>query len=337
MANIDPSQSGTDAADAAILAWDIGGTWVKLGWVWGGRLLVRDELEVRRGESFIDLLERMVGFSGELGAQAGVVSGAGVRVGMAFPGIIEPGTGRILSTPEGKFDDAVELDVAGWVKRRTGWGLVVEGDANAALAGEWRHGAAVGVDNVVMMTLGTGIGTAVVMGGRPLRGAHGQAGILGGHFLVNLHGAECQCGAVGCLETESASWSLSRRVREHSGFGNSALASLETVDYAALFRLAGQGDAVAREVRDASIRAWSAGVVSLVHAYDPELVLLGGGVMASAGEIVPRVAEYVARHAWAPWGSVRVEAARLGNDAGLMGVAWLASQGGRQTEGGTGE
>ncbi|MFM1945437.1 MAG: hypothetical protein RI897_4419, partial [Verrucomicrobiota bacterium] len=176
MANIDPEENDTAAEGAFVLAWDIGGTLVKLGWVRGGRLLVRGELEVRRGELFVDLLERMVGFSGELGARAGVVGGAGVRVGMAFPGIIEPVTGRILSTPEGKFDDAVELDVAGWVKRRTGWDLVVDGDANAALAGEWRHGAAVGVDNVVMMTLGTGIGTAVMMGGRPLRGAHGQAG-----------------------------------------------------------------------------------------------------------------------------------------------------------------
>jgi glucokinase len=177
-----------------------------------------------------------------------------------------------------------------------------------------------------MMTLGTGMGTAVRVEGRPLRGAHGQAGILGGHLLANLQGARCQCGAVGCLETEGASWSLPGRIREREGFPSSMMANAEVLDYANLFRCAAAGDGLAVEVRDASIRAWSAGVVALVHAYDPELVLLGGGVMASAGEILPQVADYVRQHAWTPWGSVRVAAAKLGNDAGLMGAAWLASR-----------
>ncbi len=327
MVNIDHSRGLGGAAEHPVLAWDIGGTSVKLGWVQGGGLLARTELAVDPGEALSFLLERAAGVSRDLAKDIGAGSGAGLRVGMAFPGIIEPRTGRILSTPKGKFDDAAELDVLGWLRNRFGWEVVVNGDANAALAGEWRFGAAVGVDNVVMMTLGTGIGTSVIVEGRPLRGVHGQAGILGGHLLAKLDGDPCSCGALGCVETEGASWSLARRVREHPDYDSSVMAALEDLDYAGLFRCAAGGDRLAVEVRDASIRAWSAGIVSLVHAYDPELVLLGGGVMGSADEILPRVVEYVGQHAWTPWGRVRVKAAQLGNDAGLMGAAWLASGG----------
>jgi glucokinase len=98
------------------------------------------------------------------------------------------------------------------------------------------------------------------------------------------------------------------------------------VDYASLFRAAKAGDTLALEIREQSLQVWSALVVSLIHAYDPERVILGGGVMGSAEEILPAISHHVRRHAWTPWGTVEVAAAELGNDAGLIGITSLASE-----------
>jgi glucokinase len=170
------------------------------------------------------------------------------------------------------------------------------------------------------MTFGTGIGGAAMIEGRLLRGKHFQAGCLGGHLVADYHGRACTCGSVGCLEAEASTWSLPSICAAHPLFGGSALAALPHIGFEELFRLAGSGDACALAVRDQCIRVWSAGAVSLIHAYDPEVLVLGGGAMGAAEQILPPLREYVARHAWTPWGKVEVRPAALGNRASLLGA-----------------
>jgi glucokinase len=98
------------------------------------------------------------------------------------------------------------------------------------------------------------------------------------------------------------------------------------LDYATVFRLAAAGDAVAGEAVAHSIRVWAAAIVSLIHAYDPERVVVGGGLMRSSEMILPGLRDYVSRHAWTPWGKVEVAPAVLGNRAGMLGVADLLQQ-----------
>ena len=98
---------------------------------------------------------------------------------------------------------------------------------------------------------------------------------------------------------------------------------MKILDYAAVFRVAAQGDKLAVALRDQSIRVWSAALVNLIHAYDPECAVIGGGIMRSGSIILPRMRRYVAEHAWTPWGRVQIKAAALGNDAGMLGVATL--------------
>lgn len=309
-----------------VLACDVGGTRIKLGLVGGSDLLARAEIPAETCKGLGAALERISASCEALCREAQVEQRNLAGFGLAFPGIIEPATDRILSTPAGKFDDAKALDTRGCVERLLGLPLLVCNDANAALAGEWRFGAARGCRSVVMLTLGTGVGTAVVMDGVALRGQHGQAGCLGGHLLANVDGRDCLCGSVGCVESEASTWALPAQAQAHPAFHASALKHEPVVDYAAVFRLAAQGDAVAVALRDRSLRVWAAGVVSLIHAYDPEKVVMGGGVMRSAAFILPRICEYVARHAWTPWGRVEVVSAALGNDAGLLGAAYLTQQ-----------
>ncbi len=310
-----------------VLACDVGGTRIKCGLVASGRLLTQTEIPAEPASGLAAALERIAAERAGLLRAAGLPGTEPAALGLAFPGIIEPRTGRVLSTPAGKFDDAPRLDLSAHVRRLFGTAVVVDNDANAALAGEWQYGAARGCRSAVMMTLGTGVGTSVIIEGLPLRGPHGQAGCLGGHLLANAHGRSCSCGAVGCVETEASTWALPGLAQADPAYAASALAREGVIDYEAVFRLAGAGDLLAANLRDRSLQVWSAALVSLIHAYDPERVVLGGGIMRSEDAILPALRAYAAKHAWTPWGNVEIVPATLGNHAGILGMAWLAERG----------
>jgi glucokinase len=115
-------------------------------------------------------------------------------------------------------------------------------------------------------------------------------------------------------------------VRETAGFDESSLAGAARIDFKTLFAAARNEDAVACIVRQHCLKVWAVTAVTLIHAYDPEVVIFGGGVMQSAEAILPFVEEYVRRHAWAKWGTPRVCAAILGGNAPLLGAVPLLSE-----------
>jgi glucokinase len=243
----------------------------------------------------------------------------------SFCGLADTRIGRVVSTNQ-KYDDAVEVDFVGWSKQEFGLLLRIENDARMALLGESYAGAARGFEDVVMTTLGTGIGGAAMIAGSLVRGKHAQAGCLGGHLPVLFNGRTCTCGNIGCPEAEAAGWSIPLVARDWQGYSNSALGKDEPLNFEKLFRYAEHGDAVATALRDRCLQIWAASTTGLIHAYDPEIVVYGGGVMKSAGIILPFVQAYVEKHAWTPWGKVKVRAAELGNNAGLLGAIPLLSE-----------
>lgn len=242
-------------------------------------------------------------------------------IGFGFCGLVDGVRSRVSST-NGKFVDATEIDLNAWSQREFSLPLRLENDARLALLGECLAGAGQGETDVVMFTLGTGIGGVAMIGGKPLQGKHGQAGVLGGHTPVTLNGRRCTCGAMGCAESEASGWALPLVCREWPGFAASSLAA-RPIDFEALFACAGEGDKVALEIREHCLKVWGTAAVSAIHAFDPELLLYGGGVMKSADVIVPHIQAHVDCNAWTPWGKVRVRAAHLGNDAALLGVIAL--------------
>jgi glucokinase len=243
-------------------------------------------------------------------------------VALGFCGLADARIGRVVSTNK-KYEDAPSIDFNEWSNREFGLRFGIENDARMALLGERHVGAARGCDNVVMITLGTGIGGAAMVEGKLLRGKHAQAGCLGGHLPAKVGGRACTCGAIGCLEAEASGWALPLIAREWNGFSASGLARAEKINFQALFGLADRGDRVAGEIREYCLQVWASAAVGLVHAYDPERIVMGGGVMRSAEAILPYIQAYVNDHAWTPWGKVQVVGARLGNDAGLFGAVPL--------------
>jgi glucokinase len=238
-------------------------------------------------------------------------------IALSFCGIVDNLAGRIIQT-NGRYRDAPDIDFPEWARRRFGLALRIENDARTALLGEWVVGAARDFDDVVMIILGTGVGGAAMIGGKLLRGKHSQAGCLLGHFGAEIEGRLCSCGNLGCVEAEASTAVLDSICREHPKYPASSLRDLERLTFKDIFFHADAGDICARDVRERCVQVWAAATVSWIHAYDPEVIVFGGGVMSAAAAILPSIKTYVDRHAWTPWGKVELRKAVLGNEASLF-------------------
>lgn len=307
------------------LAVDFGGRRIKLGLIRDGVVRAYRVIPAKSEQPLTERLVEVADELKELLAHESLKASNCSGLAFAYPSIIDTPQARICDH-FGKFGDAAALDLRRWAQEAFGLGFAIDNDARMALIGEWQYGAGRGCDNLAVLTLGTGLGASAVIEGRVLRGAHGQAGILGGHTTINYHGGPCVCGNLGCAEAEASTWRLQELAAAVPDFSHSALAKEPLIDYAAVFRLAAEGDAVARTLREHSLKVWSVAVVNLIHAYDPEKVILAGGIMRSASVIVPAVQQWVQRHAHTPWGQVQVVPSMLGDQAALLAGEWLLKE-----------
>lgn len=309
---------------------DLGGSHATIAVVRGGDILASEEVAL---DSALDL-QPCLGIFAEsirkLLHESRLEARQCAGIALGFCGLADARIGRVVSTNK-KYEDAPSIDFRAWAEQEFGLRFAIENDARMALLGERHVGAAQGYDNVVMITLGTGIGGAALIEGKLLRGKHAQAGCLGGHLPAKVGGRLCTCGAIGCLESEGSGWALPFVAREWKGFERSALASRE-INFRSVFECADAGDAVAVGVRDYCFQVWATAAVGLIHAYDPEIVVFGGGVMRRADEILPFIKRYTDAHAWTPWGKVKIAAAKLGNHAGLFGAIPLLDEDSRRLQ-----
>jgi glucokinase len=307
------------------LAIDFGGTHATLGVVDDRTLLASETIDTDRAKSIAAVLPRIAETLQTLLKQVSLrlEDCAGVSVGIAA--LVDSRIGRVVGTNV-KYEDSREIDMDAWSRKTLGLPLRIENDARMALLGEFYAGAARGFTEVVMMTLGTGIGGVAMIEGKLLRGKHAQAGCLGGHLPTLFNGRPCSCGAIGCAESEAGGWALPGVVKDWPGISDSSLSRYPEVGFKELFEDAAHGDRIAVTIRDRCLNIWAVDAVALVHAYDPEIIVIGGGVMKSADVIVPYVEGYVQKHAWTPWGKVQVHAAALGNNAALLGAIPLLSE-----------
>lgn len=303
---------------------DMGGTSIKAGIVEGGKLKETRSTPSHAEKDFNSTISRISALIRELmdASEYGPEELGGI--GLGVPGIVNVDRNIVLDINK-KHIGAIDYDFNVWCSGEFNLPLVMENDARAALVGEWKNGAGAGFDNIVMITLGTGVGGAALINGNLLYGKHYQAGCLGGHFTVNYNGRRCTCGNIGCVEAEASSWSLDRLVEEFPGMDAEKETGEGSVDFEQLFAWYGEGNKTAREIISHCLKVWSSGIVSLIHAYDPELVILSGGIMKSKQYIVPFVQEWVDRYAWTPGGRVEVRPARWTQNAALYGLNHLIS------------
>jgi len=248
-----------------------------------------------------------------------------MAVGVACAGNIDSETGVVFSA---RHLPLADFPLASYLEEALRLPVYVDNDVNAAICAEVVSGVAQGLAEVVMLTLGTGVGGGLWLGGRLYRGASGGAGELG-HMVVRAGGLPCACGGHGCLEVYASGRALVRYAATRAGDPVSdpqgVLAGLQEAGRLTgpeVTRLAAQGYPGALEAVGELSRWLGVGLINITDIFDPEMIVVGGGV-AEAGELLLEPArELVRRHALPPGRDrVRIESARLGNEAGLVGAA----------------
>ena len=301
------------------VAIDLGGTAVKLGVFEHGRLVVADEFAA---------LDGRIGLDEVAGRIDRLLDGERPdAIGIAVPGIVDPEGSRLIAA-HGKYAELHDLDLSAWTRTRFGSTAVVENDARAALIGEITDGSARGARDAVLVVLGTGIGTAAILDGRIVRGRHGHAAVLGGHITLDLDGPRCPCGNVGCAEALASTWALAK----DASAGDLALgpelaarlAEAGTLGIRDLVETRDEPESAA--ILDRYIRTWAAVIVTQCHAFDPDVVVVTGGVMRAADVILPALRERVHADLWSS--SFRPPFVTPGDPATsvLRGLAALAAR-----------
>ncbi len=296
------------------LAIDLGGSRAKMAVVSGEAMGPVAILPVDHKAPLAQTLTAVAEQGRRLLREAGTVPDA---VAMALPGIVH--RGRAVAS-NGKYAEASSFPWNDWAKRVFGTGIALINDAAAALYGEMAHGVARGADAVALLMIGTGIGTAAAQQGRVLEGKHGTMGMLGGHIAIDMHLKRvCTCGNIGCLEAWAGTWALDELARTDPAFPQSSLASSPPVDYRALSDGMAQGDALSLRLFDTVTTALGMGAVNLIHAYDPEVLVLSGGPCHMPA-LCEGIRRYVHQYAWTPWGQVDIRAALNPEASALWGL-----------------
>jgi len=298
---------------------DMGGTRVKIGLVGEGKLLADATIPA---SAHGKLTDRLIEIGDKVDELLKDLKAQPTGIGIALPSIVDHVRSKVLSKYV-KYPDAQDVDFDKWAMQRWKIPVALENDAKAALVGEWQYGNGKGCRDLVLITLGTGVGSAVMMDGKLLSGRNFVAGNLGGHMTINVNGKECNCGNIGCLETESSTWTLRDDVTSSAGFAASALSKEKEIDFKILFQLAAQGDHLAIQVRDKCLKAWSLGVISLIHAFDPERIVVGGGIMMSGDLVLSHISEMIRKHSWVKDNPPELISAAHPDFAGILGMYYL--------------
>jgi glucokinase len=251
-------------------------------------------------------------------------------IGIASPGPLDPRTGVVIAPPNLPGWDHVPLSDI--MHQEFGLEVHINNDANLAGLAEYRFGAGRDTRDLVYLTVSTGIGGGIICDGRLLMGAHGLAGEPG-HTTVEPNGPLCNCGQVGCLECMASGPAIARQATAWIGQGQDSLLSAqlhgggeltaEMVGKAAL-----EGDKVAMQAVARAARYLGIGVLNLIHIFDPDRVVLGGGVSRLGPLLFDPVRTWVRDHAMAPvQREIPILPAALGDQVGLLGaVAWAAEK-----------
>jgi glucokinase len=287
---------------------DVGGTKIASGRVEADGSLSSHGWKPTPTTSQAELLDALEGVARALLAEGDVAA-----VGLGVPSRIDQVAHRVVGSVHVPLSG---VDLAGEMTSRLGVPAVVDNDGNVAAVAEWRCGAGRGVDDLVMITLGTGIGAGLILDGKPYRGGRGAGAELG-HMVVQVDGPPCGAGCPGHGHFEAlASGRAADAAARELGLANGG----------ELVERGRDGDAAALDALTRIGRVVGAGMVSIVNVFNPELIAVGGGFGGAAGELVLGPArEFVRAEALEPGrDAVRIVVAELGPEAGVIGAGLMA-------------
>lgn len=306
---------------------DLGGTGIKAGVVdESGTILAKGSAPTGRERPYQAVIADIAALCTRVAAQAGTPMEEVAAMGVGVPGIYNPETGVIPFCTNLGWHDVPFVEE---MHKHLNLPVHVDNDATVAGYAESIAGVSAGTRASVFLTLGTGVGGGIVLGGRPYSGVHGIGSEIG-HMILQMDGEPCTCGNEGCFERYASATAIIREARRavkkdpQSMMMKNCGGNPERINAKIVIDCAKAGDKTARAVFDAYVRALAHGIISIINVLDPEIIVLGGGVSMAGEFLLNAVREAVKPLIFfktMPY--ARIELARLGADAGIIGAALL--------------
>ena len=304
---------------------DLGGTFIKGGIVNDkGEIVVKDKVPTESEKGSDGVAENIASLVGSLLKKANMNHSDIVGIGMGVPGMIDGERGEVIYSNNLGWE---HFFISEKVEKLTGIGVKIANDANVAALGETIFGCGKNYNNTVMLTLGTGVGGGIVIGGKLFEGNR-SAGAELGHSVVLAGGAPCTCGRLGCLEAYASATALIRETKKKMLEDKESkmwqIGSLDKVDGKVAFDYK-DSDTSAKAVVNNYIRMLGVGITNIANVFRPEAIILGGGVCAQGDNLILPLKAQLERDIFAgdKGPSVEILIAELGNDAGILGACAL--------------
>ncbi|HWP43874.1 MAG TPA: ROK family protein [Blastocatellia bacterium] len=314
-------------SDQVFIGIDLGGTTVKGALVTGAGEIVHEVRAETEQHSSERLLEQIIEMINSL-RNHDRAAGRAAAVGIGIPGLVNRKTKRIEVMPN--LPPLSDMDITAELARQSGLPVVMDNDANAAAYAELQAGVARGRREVFFVTLGTGIGSGLIIDGKIYRGATGFAGEFG-HMTIDPEGIECACGNIGCLETIASGPNIVRRTRERlyrdrtSSLSRLAIPRDRELTAEDIAHAASQGDEMAQVMMERTGMFLGIAIAAVINLLNVEMVVMGGGVMEAGDLILKPTIKETRRRAFPPsFNSCEIVIAQLGPSAGMIGAALLA-------------
>jgi len=308
---------------------DLGGSKIAAALVCpDGQVLSQQSIPTLADEGVDAVVHRMLAAIDSISARSGQSQSIMAGVAIASAGAIDSSLGLVTHSPN--LPGWRDVPLKEMVEKATGLDTIVVNDASAAALGEKCFGAAQGVNNMVWVTVSTGIGAGIMLNGRLYEGPSGTAGEVG-HMTIDVNGPRCSCGNVGCLELLASGKAVAREARRLVSQGvktkiiEYAEGEMDNISAKTVAEAAQQGDAVARQVIFKAASYLGVGLANLVNILNPEMIVIGGGLSKMGNLLLDPARQVVAENAFhLPAEKVRIVATQLGDCAGLLGAAAFA-------------
>lgn len=305
---------------------DLGGTNIAAGIVdENNNIVAKGSVPTNMPRSADAIIDDMAALAKSLLKDASIPMSEVKWVGVGTPGTVNCETGIIEYSNNLRFDNVPMVKM---MEQRLGKKVYIENDANAAAFGEYKAGAAKGAGSAIVITLGTGIGSGIIIGGKILHGIGFAGGELG-HTVIVYGGRECTCGRRGCWEAYASATGLANMTKEamlehkDSVMWKITNRSLDNVNGKTAFDAMRAGDEAGKEVVEKYVNYLGCGLVNAVNIFQPEILCLGGGICKEGENLTRPLEEIIRKEAYSRYSKkkTRLCVAKLGNDAGIIGAA----------------
>lgn len=310
---------------------DLGGTNIAVGITDENGTIIYKQSEKTNasGKSFENLVSHIADTAKKAVKSAGYDMNGICAVGMGTPSCVNPETGLLVNANNLGWQNVPLLSE---MKKHFDCPVFIQNDASCAALGEKLAGAAVSSDNVIMVTLGTGVGGGIILDGKIWGGCDGMGAEIG-HTKLVFGGEQCTCGQHGCFECYASATALIRQTKtaaekDPESIINDICVNENEITAKTAFDAAKRGDNTAKKVVDKYIRYLSAGLSSLITIFRPQTVIIGGGISSEGEYLIEPLKKRLAEDVFSAEqiGIPDIKAASLGNDAGIIGAAMLCIQ-----------